>query len=559
MRSRCTQATLKSRRKRSTSPRQVRFAGYFWTMQRAIVRAQPWMSILAALVVACCRCWASASDAAPNSRHVVLVVWDGMRPDMMTEKNCPVLWRLAQQGVTFRSHHSVYLTATDVNGTAVATGVYPNRSGIIANHDYYPGIDVAKPVDVETLDAVRRGDKVSNGKYLGVLTIAEILRAAGRKTAIASAKGVGLLFDRKEAGRETDSVNLFEGHVLPPAAAGAFAKTLGVFPELKKRNFAQTDQWTCQALTEILWKNALPSFSLLWLSEPDATQHLTAPGSEAALRAIKSSDDNLGRVLAAIDRQNAHDNTDVLVVSDHGFSTIGRSIDLRKILKDASFDVVTEFSSEPRAGQIVLAGNGGSVVFYVVDREAAVTRRLVEFLQQSDFAGVIFTRDRLEGTFPLEAAKIDNERMPDVVLAFRWSEDANAYGVPGTIDADWQRKAGEGTHATLSKFDVHNLLVALGPDFRRGQTDDLPSGNVDLAPTILRIVGLTPPQPLDGRILAEAMVNADKTLAHAEVQTTETTKDFRAGTWRQSLQISHFGSTSYIDQGNGKFFPRKAP
>src|SRR5205823_2407138 len=116
----------------------------------------------------------------------------------------------------------------------------------------------------------------------------------------------------------------------------------------------------------------------------------------------------------------------------------------------------------------------------------------VEFLQQSDFAGVIFTRDKLEGTFPLEMAKIDppslgygaagKTRMPDVVLAFHWSETANAYGVAGMIDADWLRRAGEGTHATLGKFDVHNLLVAVGPDFRRGQTNDLPSGNVDLAP-----------------------------------------------------------------------------
>jgi arylsulfatase A-like enzyme len=511
------------------------------------------MSILAALVCACCVNLVRAQEAAPGSRHVVLVVWDGMRPDMVTKKNCPVLWRFAQEGVNFRDHHSVYLTATDVNGTALATGVYPNRSGIIANHDYYPGIDVARAVDVETLDAVRRGDKVSDGKYVGAPTIAEMVQAAGRQTVIASAKGVGLLFDRKEAGREPDSVNLFEGHTLPPSAAAAFTKALGVFPELKKRSFAQTDQWTCQALTEILWKDALPSFSLLWLSEPDATQHLTAPGSEAAVRAIKSSDDNLGRVLAALDRHHARDNTDVLVVSDHGFSTIGRSIDLRKILKDAGFDVVTEFSSDPRPGQIMLAGNGGSVLFYVVNREPAVTRKLVEFLQQSDFAGVLFTRDKFDGTFPLETAKIDSKGMPDVVLAFRWTDNANAYGVPGTIDADWQRKAGEGTHATLSKFDVHNLLVGAGPDFPRGQSDDLPSGNVDLAPTILRIIGLTPPQPMDGRILTEAMVNGGKARPDSKTTMLEATKNFSRGTWQQFLQISRVGSTVYVDEGNGEF------
>ena len=76
------------------------------------------------------------------------------------------------------------------------------------------------------------------------------------------------------------------------------------------------------------------------------------------------------------------------------------------------------------------------------------------------------------------------------------------------IDADWQRAAGKGTHATLSRFDMHNTLIAAGPDFKRGETDDLPSGNVDLAPTILQILGIKPPQKMDGRILSEAMTAA---------------------------------------------------
>lgn len=67
----------------------------------------------------------SEKEAAPSERHVVVVVWDGMRPDFVNERNTPTLWKLAQEGVTFQSHHSVYLTATNVNGAAIATGVYP--------------------------------------------------------------------------------------------------------------------------------------------------------------------------------------------------------------------------------------------------------------------------------------------------------------------------------------------------------------------------------------------------------------------------------------------------
>ena len=118
--------------------------------------------------------------------------------------------------------------------------------------------------------------------------------------------------------------------------------------------------------------------------------------------------------------------------------------------------------------------------------------------------------------------------------------------------------AGKGTHATLSRFDMHNTLIAAGPDFRRGYTDELPSGNVDLAPTILRILGITSPQSAsggDGRILSEAMVNTDPATAGLKPETkmVEATKTFPRGTWQQSLQISRVGSTEYLDEGNGRF------
>src|SRR4029077_8709073 len=105
------------------------------------------------------------------------------------------------------------------------------------------------------------------------------------------------------------------------------------------------------------------------------------------------------RILTALEKHNARSTTDVFVVSDHGFSTIAREIDLPKILKDAGFDALTEFVGEPKPNQIMLSGNGGTVLFYVIGHDTATTRRLVEFLQQSDFAGVIFPREPMEGTF----------------------------------------------------------------------------------------------------------------------------------------------------------------
>ena len=485
--------------------------------------------------------------------HVVIVVWDGMRPDLATPENAPTLCKLAQEGVTFHNHHAVYLSATHVNGTAIETGMYPEHNGLIANYDYRPGIEKGKFVSTDQAKVIDQGDAISHGKYLAVPTIAELVRRSGGRTAVASAKTVGFLLDRQSDAHAADrGTTLSAGDARPDAALAPIVEECGLFPGSPMYAHGQRDTWTTMALTRSLWKDGVPPFSILWLGEPDLTQHETAPGAPPAIAAIKSADKNLATVLAALDLKGVRDSTDVFVVSDHGFSTIEHAIDVRKYLIDAGLNATVDFKGEPKRGEVLLVGNGGSVLFYVIGRDAAVIQRLVEVLQQSNFAGVVFTKDGAPGTFPFVKAQIDTAQGPDVVMAFRWTGEKNQFGVPGMIDGDWNRQSGKGTHATLSRFDMHNTFLAAGPDFRHGQTDDLPSGNVDLAPTILSILKVQPAQPMDGRILWEAMLNGSE----AEKPVTETSgavRDFPTGTWRQSLQQSRVGSTIYLDEGNGSF------
>ena len=65
----------------------------------------------------------------------------------------------------FKKHHPAYISSTEVNGTALATGVHPDRSGVIANTDYRPEFSWLSTFGTENLDAVRRGDLLSDGNY----------------------------------------------------------------------------------------------------------------------------------------------------------------------------------------------------------------------------------------------------------------------------------------------------------------------------------------------------------------------------------------------------------
>ncbi len=105
-----------------------------------------------------------------------------------------------------------------MNATALATGVHPAESGPLGNYEFRPRFEAAEIARMDDIQTVRKGDAVSGGKYLAVATIAEIVQAAGGRTAVAGTKSAPLLFDRKAKEGAMDartSVTLFEGKTLP--------------------------------------------------------------------------------------------------------------------------------------------------------------------------------------------------------------------------------------------------------------------------------------------------------------------------------------------------------
>ena len=471
----------------------------------------------------------SPALAKGKAEHIVIVVWDGLRPDTVNETNTPTLAKLARDGVFFANHHAVYLSSTEVNGVALVTGAYPNRNGVMANREYRPAIDPLKRIATEALDTVLKADEISSGRYLKLPTLAEILRRAGLKTAIAGSKPVVLLHDRAD-----------RAHITMPET------TEYVTPN------TDGDEATTRALLA-KWDRSVPAFSLLWLSEPDLSQHDAGPGSTKALAALKSSDQNLALVLRELDAKGVRDKTDVFVVSDHGFSTIARTVDVAAVLKEAGFNAAREFKQPPEPGDIMVVGNGGSVLFYVIGHNAPLTQKLVAFLQQQDFVGVVFTREPMRGTFTLDQVRINTADASDVVISLRWADQNSSTGLPGVLVSDGRtRSPGQGNHTSLSRFDMHATLIAAGPSFRRGVMNPLPSSNADLVPTILHLLGVKPPQPMDGRVLTEALTDSgQKTFPPIEVRTLEAAQDHGKVMWRQYVRITDFGGAFYIDEGNG--------
>lgn len=491
--------------------------------------------------------------AAGQAKYFVLVVWDGMRPDFVSKELTPTLHALRESGVWFANHHSVYPTSTEVNGTVLATGVFPKRSGITANKEYRAEIDPFKPFATESLVAVRRGDELTGGNYLRVPTVAELVRDAGGRTSVAGAKPVVLLHDRRERPSTSQSPVWFATGCLPEINYASLMNRLGAFPAAVSPNVGR-DIWATRCLTEAFWETNMPRYSVLWLSEPDFSQHHHGPGSPEGLAAIRNCDERLATVLSELDRRGIRQQTDIFVVSDHGFSTIGENGDVAATLQLAGINARSTWDQPPVQDDVVSVGNGGSVLLYVTGHSPALIQKIVATLQQRSGTGVIFTRAGLPGTLPLADVMLDSPTAPDVMISSSWKMSVAADGHPQVKivnDGYAEYHPGDGMHVTLSPADLHNIAVAAGPDFRRGVTSPLPSGNVDIVPTLLWLMGIRPPAPLDGRVLSEALVGEAPPLRGVELGRRDARIELKNGTWAQYLKFTEVNGVRYLEEGNG--------
>ena len=343
---------------------------------------------------------------------------------------------------------------------------------------------------------------------------------------------------------------------MPPSLEIELGKAAGDFPPIPDdQDKVDRDRWTTDALIGTLWKDKVPAYSLLWLAEPDFSQHAAGPGSAQALAAIKSSDTNLGRVLAELDRRGLSDTTDVMVVSDHGFSSVSAKVDVAVELSQAGFQTGRAALGGLKPGNVIVISDGGTSLIYVGNHDRDVCRRLAAYLQVQDWTGVVLSKEPLEGTFPLAEARIDSPESPDLVVSLRWTRGKSATGTPGLLTVDMAptaKKAGQ--HASLSPFDMHNTLIARGPDFRRGVADTLPSGNTDIAPTVLWLLGYhDEASRMDGRVLGEALSIEAPPLKDYQLRRLEASRATLGGSWRQYLQVSEVNGVRYLDEGNGSF------
>ena len=439
-------------------------------------------------------CGAAAQQAQRSTTHLVMIV-DGLRPDYVTSDLMPRLTSLGQRGVVFQAHHAVFPTVTRVNSSSITTGAYPESHGLMGNSIYIPKVDAARPLDTaarENLEAVAEVD----GPLLTAPTLPQILQNSGRTVLVASAGSAGSAFLLSPVAGTATIINT--DFIFPSEWSARVVQRFGPAPPAATPNAAR-NRYAVDAYLRMALEDLDPDVTFLWFGDPDATGHAHGIGSAITRKALQLVDAEIGRIEDALRSKGVLDRTNLLVTSDHGFSTHTGELRLGEVL--------TPFSRRMTDGSRDIVNAGGSVHLRGSDGPSRLGAIVAE-LQQRPEVGAIFSRPRpnggsegtVPGTLSFDVARWNHARSGDLLVSANWTHDANKAGYKGTT-----AQGGVAGHGTSSMYDIHNTLIASGPDFREQAVSAVPTANVDLAPTLLHLLGLPAAPTMTGRVIHEAL------------------------------------------------------
>jgi Type I phosphodiesterase / nucleotide pyrophosphatase len=531
--------------------------------------------------------WVFADEKPHN---VILFVADGLRPGLINEKNAPAMAALIKNGVRFENSHSIFPTFTMANAASMSSGHLLGDNGIFSNTIFvnFPVKSAANSVTpfIENDSVLGELDTHFKGDYLDEETILAAARKKGLLTAAIGKLGPTLMFDHTErSGNESIIIDDSTGREGIPLSSEFKSKlnALGL-PEITPTRglngnagnsstpgttVANIDQQNY--FVNIATKAVLPSFKekgksfvlVFWSRDPDGSQHNQGdslnqfvPGinGPTSMAAIKNADNDLAAIQKAIQVLGLESSTDILLVSDHGFSTISKqsktspstqgqyknvitgqlppgflAMDIAHGLAMPLFDPDNQntaliagntltkgnglIGTSPTNPEVVVAANGGSDLIYLPTRNISTADKIIHILSSQDYVSGIFVNDRLgtfAGTLPMSSIGLLGDAAtptPDIVVNFAsFEQTCSDPTTCGVTVSDTLLQQGQGMHGSFSRADTRNTMGAIGPSFKKHYVDTLPASNADIGVTIATLMDLpvSSKGALKGRFLSEA-------------------------------------------------------
>lgn len=378
---------------------------------------------------------------------VIMIGLDGFRWDYLDTYPgaAPTIERLAAEGVRSRGLVPVFPSLTFPNFYSIATGLRPERHGIVNNRLYDPERE-------EWFMLGDSADMVDPAWWQG-----EPIWATAERQGLTAGTMFWVGSEAPTDGRHATYWKLYEHNMPIPARVDTVLSWLD--------------------------RPESPQLLTLYFSNVDGAGHRHGPLAGEVEEAIARVDGGIARLLDGLEERGLADKAHILVVADHGMQQVPRP-DARVLYLEDYVDP---------DGLRTVRGALGGIYARSSDPDSARTRiaEVEQALNDAHPAFQVVPRSEMPARYHVG----DNPRWPDLFVLMEpgWylrTERRGDDGHGSSVDVF-------GTHGYVPETrSMHGLFVARGPDMREGELVDA-FDNVDIYGIVARLLGIEP-APTDG-------------------------------------------------------------
>jgi predicted AlkP superfamily pyrophosphatase or phosphodiesterase len=453
-----------------------------------------------------------------KANYLVLISIDACRPDYFPLADIPHIKSLMKEGVSYnRAWVGQLRNNTPPGQTTMATGTFPKNNGILCFGWRDPSNKTGSPpTSWKNVTSGYMNGLIARSGTTSIGTLYKKAHPEAKVAAISSDKfyaaaGLGaqsadfILFSR--SGDVADFRYMADNDLIPDGVQGHLAPAeIMNDPGLKRSKSEKwdSDSWAVDLAIKLFEKEK-PRIMMINLPDTDEAGHATGgiTNPKAMGRIITRADVQIGRLIEAYKKAGVYDQTVFVITSDHGMTPSLHYISQDNI-KSILWQSGTWGNPQPefylgnpaKAGEVAeniaktkIAGIHG--VYF----KAKASDGSYVYLPSPTTAGAI-TGD-LDKSFRYLTGTYASEKSPDVflVIAENWRQDYHLMGfkMPGS-------------HDTVTWLSQHIPLIISGPGINKGALSDNPARLVDIAPTVLTLMGVAP-ERMDGIVLADALAN----------------------------------------------------
>jgi arylsulfatase A-like enzyme len=456
--------------------------------------------------------------------YVVLIVLDGARPDYFTVPGIPHVQDLMRHGTQYTNAFAGILESETPSGhVSIGTGTEPARTGI-------PGFWWATDKNVEVSlfdpDRIRAGDMEDIIRRAGVPTIAGQVHAKSRSARVVALSGSKYYAADAIGGPDADVTLYFEGtpkggygptYIPKHAPPARLLDSPGLRTKRNPLPSGLENHLVMQLATEC-FQRMRQQVTLINLPEFDwPLGHVDGgPIDPRQTRSLMQGfDRDLAVLQEAYRRAGVLNRTIFVLMADHGMMPLLHRVpqsEIRAAVTKAGTRVTSEAYS---SGAYLWLADASRAIPVGVNlsrlEDPHIQAVYCRIPAPGGYGYVRVTGPDLLHAPGMEAANqyllntMNSSNAPDVVVLF--TEGAGCE--PGG-QAHWK-----GDHGGTSWEAQHLPLILSGPGIRPGRVSSYPARLIDIAPTVLQLMGASS-SGMQGLPLADALQAPSSRMVQAQ-------------------------------------------